>query len=230
MLEAVKISRQFLRSQKGTNVFNAVNETELKLEPGRITVLSGHSGSGKTTLLNMMSGLLEPTSGKVLLNGTDIYRLSDAELSKLRNKSFGIIPQGQTAIQSMTVMENVMLPYTLYADEDKDGSKLAALTERAAELLGETGIAELAEAMPSELSGGELRRMAIARALLLDPEVIFADEPTGDLDDENTQIVLGLLKKAATDGKAVFLVTHDRDAIPCGDVVLTMKSGSIAIA
>lgn len=230
MLEAVKISRQFLRSQKGTNVFNAVNETELKLEPGRITVLSGHSGSGKTTLLNMMSGLLEPTSGKVLLNGTDIYALSDAELSKLRNKSFGIIPQGQTAIQSMTVMENVMLPYTLYADEDKDGSKLAALTERAAELLGETGIAELAEAMPSELSGGELRRMAIARALLLDPEVIFADEPTGDLDDENTQIVLGLLKKAASDGKAVFLVTHDRDAIPCGDVVLTMKSGRIVIA
>lgn len=225
MLEARNISKNYLRAQKGTNVFTAVQETTLSLAPGEITVLSGRSGSGKTTLLNMMSGLLTPTTGQVLLDGQDFYALEDQALSLLRARHFGVMPQGQTAIPSLTILENVMLPYTLYEGHNTSLPAREQVEAYALQLLEETGIAALGNAMPEELSGGELRRMAIARALVLRPEVLFADEPTGDLDSENTEIVLGLLRQAASAGKAVLLVTHDRDAVQIGDRVLTMREG-----
>lgn len=225
MLEARGISKNFLRTQKGTNVFTAVQETTLTLTPGEVTVLSGRSGSGKTTLLNMMSGLLTPTTGQVLLDGQDIYALEDKALSSLRNQHFGVMPQGQTAIPSLTILENVMLPYTLYEGRVKDMPAREQVQNYALQLLEQTGIANLRDAMPDELSGGELRRMAIARAMVLRPEVLFADEPTGDLDTENTEIVLRMLRQVAAGGKAVLLVTHDRDAVSIGDRVLQMHEG-----
>lgn len=225
MLEARNVTKNYLRAQKGTNVFTAVQETSLILTPGEVTVLSGRSGSGKTTLLNMMSGLLTPTTGQVLLDGKDIYALEDKELSALRNRHFGVMPQGQTAIPSLTILENVMLPFTLYEGRSKELPARDQVQCYAEQLLEQTGIAHLRDAMPDELSGGELRRMAVARALVLRPEVLFADEPTGDLDTENTEIVLGLLKQVAAGGKAVLLVTHDRDAVSIGHRVLQMHEG-----
>ena len=208
-LRAEQVSRQFFRTTKQSNVFLAVKETSLTLEPGQLAAVTGRSGSGKSTLLNMMAGLLEPTSGKVWLDDTDLYALDDKERSRLRNQSFGIIPQGQTGLSSLTVLENVKLALTL---------------------LEEVGISQLANAYPNELSGGEMRRLAIARALIREPGILLADEPTGDLDDENTKTVLTLLRQAADRGAAVLLVTHEGDALPYADRVYRMNDGILGEA
>ncbi len=220
-LIAEKISREFIREGRGTNRFFAVKEAELELNEGELTVLMGRSGSGKTTMLNMLSGLLAPTEGRVLLDGSDIYSLADKELSRLRNRRIGVIPQGQTAIHSLTVIENVMLPYTLYKEGEGE-------QKYAEQLLEGLGIADLAASMPSALSGGELRRMAIARAMVRKPTLILADEPTGDLDDENTAAVFGFLKEAAQNGAAVLVVTHENEAKNYADRIFKMNGGQLA--
>jgi putative ABC transport system ATP-binding protein len=166
-----------------------------------------------------------PSSGTVFFNDKDLYSLNDHELSGLRNRNMGFLPQGQTAIYSLNVLENILVPYTLHGakarlEEGYDTAEALALS-----LLEKTGIAELANAMPAELSGGEIRRMAIARALIHKPVLLFADEPTGDLDRENTQIILKLFRELADQGMTVFLVSHDRDAFEYGDVLYEMNNG-----
>ena len=223
VLKACAISKQFLRKGKGTNIFTAVNETDFELQEGQLAVLTGRSGSGKSTFLNMLSGVLEPTGGRVLVGEKDLYQLDDKERSELRNQFFGYIPQGQSAIMSLNVLENVLLPYTLYGK--LTGTKEQSAEAYARELLERMGIADLAEAMPNELSGGEMRRMAIARALIRRPAVVFADEPTGDLDDENTKVVFELLRSIARDGAAVLLVTHENEAKRYADCLYRMSGG-----
>ncbi len=216
-LQAESISRQFFRTTKQSNVFLAVKEASLTLEPGKLIAVTGRSGSGKSTLLNMLSGLLAPTAGVVRLDGEDLYALADQARSRLRNRTFGIIPQGQTGLHSLTVLENVELPWRLYGEKPPH--------DRALELLERMGIGHLKDAYPNELSGGEMRRLAIARALIRAPGVILADEPTGDLDDQNTQTVLSLLRQAADKGAAVLLVTHEREALPYADRIYRMNDG-----
>lgn len=218
-LRAVGICKEFLRGSGETNRFQAVRETDLTLTGGTLTLLTGRSGSGKSTLLNMLAGLLSPTAGKVYLDGTDLYAMPDKALSRLRCEKIGVIPQGQTALHSLTVLENVCLPYTLYGE--------AAHEDEARALLEELDIAALADARPAELSGGELRRTAIARAMLRRPAVLLADEPTADLDDENTAVVFGYLRRAAEQGAAVLAVTHETDAAQYADRVLRMHSGAL---
>lgn len=216
-LKAEGVSRQYFRQSKLSNVFLAVNETSLILPAGQLTEITGRSGSGKSTLLHMLAGLLTPTTGRVLLGSTDLYALDDAERSKLRSKSIGVIPQGQTALRSLTVLENVKLPCMMYGDEVADDTAL--------ELLECVGLAALRDAWPNELSGGELRRLAIVRALLRKPAVLLADEPTSNLDDENTRAVLRLLRQYADEGAAVLLVTHEREAAEYADRLLCMSDG-----
>ena len=219
-LKAEGVSRQYFRQSKLSNVFLAVNETSLILPAGQLTEITGRSGSGKSTLLHMLAGLLTPTTGRVLLGSTDLYALDDAERSKLRSKSSGVIPQGQTALRSLTVLENVKLPCMMYGDEVADDTAL--------ELLECVGLAALRDAWPNELSGGELRRLAIVRALLRKPAVLLADEPTSNLDDENTRAVLRLLRQYADEGAAVLLVTHEREAAEYADRLLCMSDGILA--
>ena len=216
---AENVTKEYIRPGRGTNRFAAVNGVSLILEGGSLSVVMGRSGSGKTTLLNILAGLLSPTSGKVLIDGRDIYSLDDKTLSRLRCESFGVVPQGQSAVQTLTVEENILLPFTLY------GEKCDA--EYARELMERLGISELASVKPAELSGGELRRMAIARAVIRRPGVIFADEPTGDLDDENTALVFGFLKQLAREGNTVMVVTHENEAVKYADRVLKMNSGKL---
>jgi len=216
-LTSVKVTKQYFRKAKDRNVFLAVKETDITIESGVFTEITGRSGSGKSTLLNMLSGLLAPTSGKVLLDGTDVYALTDAERSRLRNGKIGVIPQGHTALSALTVLENVLLPCRMYGEE--------CYEDRAKELLSMVGISELFQAYPSELSGGELRRLSIARALIRKPGIILADEPTGDLDDENTRNVLEILRKEALSGSAVLLVTHEKEAEKYADVLYRMNDG-----
>jgi putative ABC transport system ATP-binding protein len=220
ILTAKDISKNFNRKRGDSNIFTAVKKTNLTLEAGKIYVVFGHSGSGKSTLLNMLSGLLAPTYGKVMLDDKDLYTMEDKELSLIRNQYMGFLPQGQTAIHSLNVLENVLVPFTLHGKKDYE----TALS-RANDLLEKVGISELANIMPSELSGGEIRRMAIARALIRQPKFLFADEPTGDLDSQNTKIVLTLFRQLADEGMSIFLVSHDTDAFPYADVVYEMEEG-----
>lgn len=215
MLQANGVSKVFRRE---ANDISAVRDVSLTLTPGQVTAIVGRSGSGKSTLLNLLAGLLTPTSGHVTLDGQDLYTLSDQELSKIRNQSIGIIPQGQTALPNLTVLQNILLPLGLFPDE-KDN------TDRGRELLELVGIPHLADAKPATLSGGELRRMSIARAMIRQPKVILADEPTGDLDEENTNAVMSLLRNAADSGAAVLLVTHELETLRNADAVFQMKNG-----
>ena len=214
ILRAEKIAKWYYRKSGESNRFFA----DIQLESGSLTVLMGRSGSGKTTFLHMLGGLLIPDAGKVWVDDKDLYAMNDAELSRYRNQHIGIISQGHTAVQSLSVLENVMLPQVMYGD--KDGG-----TGLAGEWLTRFGMQDLQEAFPSELSGGELRRMSIARALAGKPEILLADEPTGDLDDENTQLVMKALREAADEGTAVLVVTHESDALDYADQRWQMNAG-----
>ena len=221
MLRAESIRKKYFRAgRNAAQMFDAVAPTSLDLEAGELVCCMGRSGSGKSTLLNMLSGILEPNEGNVLFDGQDLYALGDATLSRLRNAHFGVVPQGQTALYSLTVLQNVMLPQGLYHPR-------AVVDDEALALLERMGIADLADSYPSELSGGELRRMAIARALICNPEVVFADEPTSDLDDETTRLVLGILREVADSEKAVFVVTHESEAKDYANRVMRMDAGVV---
>lgn len=220
VLKAENISKRYFRKTGVANNFYAVNPVNLEIKSGEAAVLMGRSGSGKTTLLNILSGLLSPTEGKVWMDGIDLYSLDDKVLSRLRSEKIGVVPQGRSAIDTLTVLENVLLPAGLY------GKPLPV--EAALQWMERLGIGQLGDARPAELSGGELRRMAIARALAQSPDFFFADEPTGDLDDENTRLVLSALYAYAHEKKkAVFIVTHENDALQYTDWVYRMDSGNI---
>lgn len=221
IVRAENLRKQFFRKgRESARNFDAVAGVSLELSAGELVELVGRSGSGKSTLLNMIAGLAVPTEGSVILEGQDLYALNDAELSKVRNATYGVVPQGQTALYNLTVVQNVKLPYLMYRPDD-------GIDDRAMALLSTLGIADLAEAYPAELSGGEMRRMAIARALICNPKVVLADEPTGDLDDENTIVVLESLRSIADAGAAVLVVTHEQAAEQYADRILRMDAGSI---
>ena len=217
---AVSAEKWYFRGKKGANRFFAVQSTDLTLRQGTVTVLMGKSGSGKTTLLHMLSGVLRPSGGKILMGGQEIYAMDDETLSRFRNLHTAIIPQGAELLQHLTVMENILLPLGIYGKETSPET-----IARAEELCERLGIASLKDVMACELSGGERRRVCVARALAGKRQVVFADEPTSDLDEENTKTVLQLLKEAAKEGAVVFIVTHDSEALEAADVRLKMEEG-----
>ena len=220
ILEATGLSKEFARARGGRRVFTAVHPMDFGLDERQLTVISGHSGSGKSTLLTMLAGILSPTAGHVRVEGTDLYSLRDEERSRLRNARIGLVPQGNTALRALTVLDNVLLPSVLYATDE-------APAGRARELLDAVGLTDLADAKPTELSGGELRRMAIARALLMEPSIVLADEPTAGLDSANATAVLTLLRDAANAGAAVLVVSHEADARHFADRGYTMEDGHL---
>ena len=223
ILKAENISKRYFRKTGNANYFFAVQPLSIDIRAGEAAVLTGRSGSGKTTLLNMLSGLLPPTEGKVTLGDTDLYSLNDKDLSRLRSERISVVPQGRSAIDTLTVLENILLPAKLY------GRTLPV--ENVRQWMEQLGIAHLQDARPAELSGGELRRMAIVRALAQSPDFLFADEPTGDLDDENTHLLLSALRDYAHEQKkAVFIVTHESDAMKYSDRIFRMDGGQLTAA
>ena len=220
IIEATGLTKEFARARGGKRLFTAVHPLDIGLEERQLTVVSGHSGSGKSTLANMLAGILTPTAGHVRLDGTDLYSLRDEELSRLRNERIGLVPQGHTALRALTVLDNVLLPSILYRGDE-------APAERARELLAAVGLDDLADAAPTELSGGELRRMAIARALLMDPAIVIADEPTAGLDSANATAVLTLLRDAADRAAAVLVVSHEAEAQRFADRSYVMEDGHL---
>ena len=219
-LRAENISQDFLRDSAREGYIVAVAEMDLCLSSGTVTAIMGRSGSGKSTLLHILGGLLPPVTGKVFVGATDLYALPEDARAELRSSSLGIVPQQLMSLRALTVRENVLLSALLYGREQGVSAHADALMER-------LGIAHLAQVYPSELSGGELRRMMIARALAGTPQILLLDEPTGDLDAENTRRVLELVRETADAGTAVLLVTHERAAASYADVCYTMAEGRL---
>lgn len=214
LLELCEVTKKF--SRRGRE-FKAVDSVSLEIDANQFVVISGKSGNGKTTLLNLMMGLLRPSSGTVRVAGEDLSGLSDRELSQLRRFRLGMITQQQTLVSSLNVLDNVVLPATLPAQGRSSVQSSPEAVEslpvnRALDLLEKLDITDLAHAWPAELSGGEMRRVAIARTLMTQPEILLADEPTGDLDDDSTAAVLGLFRELAQGGSTVVMVTHDAAA------------------
>ncbi|MCR5214140.1 MAG: ABC transporter ATP-binding protein [Eubacterium sp.] len=224
---ADNITKRFRRG-KTKNEFTALKPTSFKLESGSLIALKGKSGSGKSTLINMVSGILKPTEGNVFYDGEDIYKLSDRELSKIRNQDFGYITQIHSPIASLNVIENILLPYTLFngiSGIKKGGiDDQSPVYERAINLMERLDMDHLRYAMPSELSGGELKRMMIIRALIKNPTYIFADEPTADLDEANTIKVFELFKNLASGGAAILVASHESEIEEYADKVYYIES------
>ncbi|MFI6645045.1 ABC transporter ATP-binding protein [Streptomyces sp. NPDC050504] len=193
---------------------------------GSFTAVVGPSGSGKSTFLQCAAGLDRPTSGTVRMGDTDLGRLSEAQLTRLRRDRVGFVFQSHALnlVPSLDVVENVVLPLVL-AGADPASRELLAHGRR---LLARVGLENRASARASQLSGGEQQRVAVARALVTEPDVIFADEPTASLDPDSARLVLGLLRDAVhVDGRTVVMVTHDPEAARWADAVLTMDGGRL---
>lgn len=216
MLKINNLSKIYKRAEKN---FYAIKNINLNIERGDFIHIIGRSGSGKSTLLNIIAGLLTPDEGEVILNDVNYTNLNDDDKSKFRNEKIGFIPQSPTMLSYLTVLENIILPYDLYNREDED------IEGKAKYLLDELGASYFASSYPSELSGGELRKVIIARALINSPDIIIADEPTSDLDIENTKEVMEMLNKLNSKGTTVIVVTHELDTLKYGKKVFTMSDG-----
>jgi ABC-type lipoprotein export system ATPase subunit len=185
-------------------------------------IITGRSGSGKTTLLNLVAGMTRPTSGQVLLEGTDLWRLSDREQSQLRNRKLGFVFQFPSLLPSLTALENVVLP-TMFAGKNGPDPY-----ERATQLLGEVGLQDKLASYPRQLSAGQQQRVVVARALTNGPELLLADEPTSDLDEQTEQEIMALFRAIhEKTGVTILLVTHTSQLISYGTRALRMSGGCI---
>jgi ABC-type lipoprotein export system ATPase subunit len=198
----------------------AVDGVTFSVSKGEFILVVGRSGSGKTTLLNMLGGLAAPTGGVVLLNGENLWAMSDAALSRVRGEYMGFIFQFSGLMPTLNVLENVMLP-SLFV-------KAKGAAERAHRLLSDVGLDSKIQSYPSELSGGELKRAAIARALVNDPILILADEPTGDLDVESEREIMEFFKGINLQGKTILMVTHNPELATYASRVMRMEKGKIS--
>ncbi len=206
----------------GKIVNNVLKGNTFDLYPGKLTLIMGPSGSGKSTLLSVISGLLEPDSGTVHVNDTDIWQLEPREIEKFRLDHFGFIFQGFNLFASLTALEQILIVLKYVGKKDAEAENIAE------EVLKEVGLAKVMHLKPMQLSGGEKQRVAIARALAKKPEFLFADEPTSALDKENGQIVISLLHKAARiHGTTIFAVSHDPRLLPHADRVIRIEDGII---
>ena len=224
-IEAINLTKEYeRRGQK----FTAVSDVSLTLEKGKITAVMGRSGSGKSTLLNLLAGMISPDGGEVKIDGKELGKMKEQEKRKLRAVRIGIIPQSQSLIGGLTVAENIRLQTDLKEGFEKSGNTRGR--ELPMEIIRALGMEELLDVLPHKLSGGEMKRAAIARALAKDPDYIFADEPTGELDEENMERVMQLFRKEAERGKAVLMITHDRAAGEKADIRYQMENGKISQA
>ncbi len=208
--------------------FNAVDNVEFFAWSGDFSVIYGESGSGKSTLLSLLSGISRPSQGSIIFNGVDFASLTDAELSAIRNDKIGYIPQESVFLPHFTVLENILLPKALREGRNIEVRSIADVTDvDIASALETLGIAHLANEMPAELSGGELKRATIVRALVNKPDIVIADEPTSNLDETNGKIVFDLLAELAHSGTSVIVATHDPRGFKYGDRIYTMHKGRL---
>ncbi len=199
----------------------ALKGIDLSVNKGEFLSIIGTSGSGKSTLLHMLGGLDRPTSGKVFIDGKDIFSLKDEELTIFRRRKIGFVFQAFNLVPVMSVYENIVLPVEL--DGDKPDEAFVN------EIIDILGLSEKKKALPSQLSGGQQQRVAIARALAADPAIILADEPTGNLDSKTSQDVMGLLKVTGQKfGQTIVMITHNEEIAQLADRTIRIEDGLIA--
>lgn len=217
LLELTGVSKTFHTEKRAVQALQGV---QLALARDDFACILGRSGSGKSTLLNLCAGLLTPDAGSIRFDGRELTGLDDDALSRLRNRSIGYIMQGYALLPNLTVRANVRLPYDMYpdgahTDPDVEADRLLAIV----------GLADKAEGYPAELSGGEIRRVEIARSLINSPGLLLADEPTGDLDKLTAASILTLFADIHRRGTAILMVTHDLEATGVANRIFTMESG-----
>jgi putative ABC transport system ATP-binding protein len=208
------------RYGEGATAVEALRGIDLGIETGRLTAIMGPSGSGKSTLMHLLAGLDTPTEGSIVIDGTEITNLSEKKLTMLRRQTIGFVFQFFNLLPMLTAEENIVLPLSI-AGEKPDREWLE-------ELLDTVGIADRRTHRPAELSGGQQQRVAVARALITKPKVIFADEPTGNLDSQSSKEVLSLLRRSVDEwGQTIVMVTHDAGAAAQADRILFLADGQI---
>ncbi len=198
-----------------------LKEIDLEIRPNEFVAITGPSGSGKSTMMNLVGALDKPSFGKIFLKGEDIAGMSESSLAFLRGKTIGFIFQQFHLIPTLTAIENVMLPMEMVETPEKEAK------ERAKKLLEMLGLGERLNHKPNQLSGGQQQRVAIARALANDPEVILADEPTGNLDSKTGKFIMDFLGEMHEEGKTVILITHDLELVQYAKRVVHIKDGRI---
>ncbi len=199
----------------------AVKGMNLTIEEGEFISIMGESGAGKSTLLSIMGGLMSPTRGQVMMGGVDIYALSKDKLADFRREFMGFIFQSFQLVPYLTVKENVKLPLAVTHHSGTEQESLAITA------LGRVGIEDKADRLPNQLSGGEQERVAIARAVVNEPPILFADEPTGNLDSKNSAAVMALLKRLNEEGRTIIMVTHSRSNAEFADRLVQVSDGRV---
>ena len=205
----------------GENEVRALDHVNVSINENEFVAIIGHSGSGKSTLMNMLGCLDVPTSGTYLLHDQDVSRMSDDDLSDIRNREIGFIFQGFNLIPNLTALENVELPLIYRGISKKERLELSQ------DALRKVGLEKRMNHKPSQMSGGQQQRVAIARAIAQAPPVILADEPTGNLDSGSTKEIMGILKSLHQEGRTVIIITHDNDIAAQAERVIRIKDGYI---
>jgi putative ABC transport system ATP-binding protein len=216
LIELEEVVKEY---EMGENTVRALRGSDLEIEMGDFVAIMGPSGSGKSTLMNMIGALDVPTSGRVSLDDRNLSELSENQLAALRSEKVGFVFQKFNLIPSMTAQENVALPMLFR------GASKKKRMERSAELLERMGLGDRLDHMPSELSGGQQQRVSIARALVNDPDILLADEPTGNLDTETGDSVMELLTELNEDGKTIIMVTHDPHDAQYAEYIVDITDG-----
>jgi putative ABC transport system ATP-binding protein len=221
MKNVLKIEEVSKAYQLGKLAVPVLHDINLAVNEGEFAAIMGPSGSGKSTLMNLIGCLDRPTSGKIIIGDRDTLLLSDMELARIRGKKIGFVFQTFNLISRLTALKNVELPM-IYQDAPK-GKR----TKRASELLEMLGLGDRINHKPSELSGGERQRVAIARALANEPEILLADEPTGNLDSKTGQEIMQIFNKLHSEGRTILMVTHDQGLVQSCDRIIRLKDGRI---
>jgi putative ABC transport system ATP-binding protein len=205
----------------GRTAVKAVDNVSFNLSRGELILLMGPSGSGKTTLLTLVSGLLRPTSGTIYIDSISISNLTQKELAKIRMNKIGFIFQHFNLLSSLTALENVMVPFVI------QGIKVSDARRRAKALLVEFGLEDRLDHKPKDLSGGEQQRVAVARAMVTNPDIIIADEPTANLDSKKGKDVMELIYKKVKEGRGALIASHDPRILDFADGILYMEDGKL---